>query len=65
MQHTQQLLMPDGKLILFQYSLQNKRLFERFFRLLHHTHVLLNLPPAYVLTYIPESTSTSPNKLAA
>lgn len=64
LQHTQQLLQPTGKLILFQYSLQNQRLFARFFRLLHHTHVLLNLPPAYVLTYAPESVALS-NKLAA
>ncbi|MBX0289088.1 methyltransferase [Hymenobacter sp. HSC-4F20] len=55
LEHTQQILQPDGKLILFQYSLQNKRLFEKFFRPLHEEHVLLNLPPAYVLTYVPSS----------
>lgn len=65
LQHTQQLLLPDGKLILFQYSLQNRRLFERFFRLLHHTHVLLNLPPAYVLTYAPDTNAAAADKLAA
>ncbi|GGF26152.1 class I SAM-dependent methyltransferase [Hymenobacter cavernae] len=52
-EHTQQLLLPAGKLILFQYSLQNRKLFEKFFRLTGHTHVLLNLPPAYVLAYEP------------
>ncbi|WP_133272338.1 class I SAM-dependent methyltransferase [Hymenobacter radiodurans] len=56
MQQTQQALLPDGKLILFQYSLQNKRLFERFFRLLDDTYVLLNIPPAHVLVYTPETT---------
>ncbi|OUJ74261.1 class I SAM-dependent methyltransferase [Hymenobacter crusticola] len=54
LEHTQQLLLPPGKLILFQYSLQNRKLFERFFRLTGHAHVLLNLPPAYVLTYEPK-----------
>jgi phospholipid N-methyltransferase len=55
LEHTQELLQPNGKLVLFQYSLQNTRLFERFFRLQHKEHVLLNLPPAYVLTYTPAS----------
>lgn len=59
LEHTAQILGPEGKLILFQYSLQNKRLFERFFRPLQEEHVLLNLPPAYVLTYAP----TPPNKV--
>ncbi|WP_139920887.1 class I SAM-dependent methyltransferase [Hymenobacter sp. DG01] len=53
LEHTAQLLGPEGRLVLFQYSLQNKRLFERFFRPLQEEHVLLNLPPAYVLTYAP------------
>lgn len=53
---TRQILLPDGKLILFQYSLQNKRLFERFFRLVNDTYVLLNLPPAHVLEFAPQST---------
>ena len=65
LQHTQQLLQPAGKLILFQYSLQNRRLFERFFRLLDHAHVLLNLPPAYVLTYAPTGSVAAASKLAA
>jgi phospholipid N-methyltransferase len=51
--HTRQLLEPAGKLILFQYSLQNTKLFERFFAEVGHQHVLLNLPPAYVLVYSP------------
>jgi phospholipid N-methyltransferase len=53
LEHTQQLLEPAGKLILFQYTLLNTRLFERFFRLVQQDHVLLNLPPAYVLVYEP------------
>ncbi|GGG57535.1 class I SAM-dependent methyltransferase [Hymenobacter glacieicola] len=53
LEHTRQLLAPAGKLILFQYSLQNKKLFTRFFRSLTETHVLQNLPPAYVLVYEP------------
>lgn len=52
-EHTRQVLAPGGKLILFQYSLRNRKLFERFFRLVGHAHVLRNLPPAYVLTYEP------------
>ncbi|WP_046244166.1 class I SAM-dependent methyltransferase [Hymenobacter terrenus] len=53
--HTQQLLLPVGTLILFQYSLRNTKLFEKFFRLLSREHVLLNLPPAHVLVYAPLS----------
>ncbi|UOQ64722.1 class I SAM-dependent methyltransferase [Hymenobacter volaticus] len=53
LEHTRQILLPAGKLILFQYSLQNKKLFGRFFRQLDEAHVLLNLPPAYVLVYEP------------
>jgi len=53
LEHTHQLLLPRGRLILFQYSLQNRKLFERFFQQQHHTHVLLNLPPAHVLVYAP------------
>jgi phospholipid N-methyltransferase len=52
-EHTRELLLPASKLILFQYSLRNKKLFEKFFRLLNHEHVLLNLPPAHVLVYAP------------
>lgn len=48
---TQQVLVPTGRLILFQYSLRNLKLFGRFFRLCGRAHVLLNLPPAYVLVY--------------
>ncbi|MFC7670339.1 class I SAM-dependent methyltransferase [Hymenobacter humi] len=58
LEHTRDVLPPDGKLILFQYSLQNTKLFERFFRLESQTHVLLNLPPAHVLVYTPEAGST-------
>ncbi|WP_375419288.1 class I SAM-dependent methyltransferase [uncultured Hymenobacter sp.] len=57
--HTRQLLAPAGTLVLFQYSLQNTRLFKRFFRLREQTHVLRNLPPAYVLAYTPASTPES------
>lgn len=53
LEHTRQILLPAGKLILFQYSLQNKRLFGKFFHQLDEAHVLLNLPPAYVLVYEP------------
>lgn len=53
LKHTQQLLRPAGRLVLFQYTLRNTRLFERFFHLLDSHHVLLNLPPAYVLVYTP------------
>jgi phospholipid N-methyltransferase len=56
LEHTRQVLAPAGRLILFQYSLRNRRLFERFFRLCGHTHMLLNLPPAYVLVYEPRET---------
>jgi phospholipid N-methyltransferase len=59
LEHTQQLLQPAGKLILFQYSLRNKRLFERFFTPLSDTHVLLNLPPAHVLVYAPNPATSS------
>jgi phospholipid N-methyltransferase len=59
LEHTQQLLQPAGKLILFQYSLRNKRLFERFFTSLSDTHVLLNLPPAHVLVYAPNPAAAS------
>jgi phospholipid N-methyltransferase len=53
LEHTREVLWPDGKLILFQYSLQNTRLFERFFKAVSRAHVLLNLPPAHVLVYEP------------
>ncbi|MCB2377993.1 methyltransferase [Hymenobacter sp. BT635] len=53
LEHTRQLLQPNGQLILFQYSLRNTRLFEKFFQPLGQEYVLLNLPPAYVLTYAP------------
>ena len=53
LEHTRHVLWPEGKLILFQYSLQNTKLFERFFYLLGREHVLLNLPPAYVMVYAP------------
>jgi|SRR6476661_6513961 len=56
LEHTQQqVLRPEGRLILFQYSLRNKKLFGRFFRLLNDQQVLLNLPPAHVLLYEPLS----------
>ena len=64
LQHTQQLLIPDGKLILFQYSLQNKRLFERFFRFLDDSYVLLNIPPAHVLVYTPQVEAAQVTKAA-
>jgi phospholipid N-methyltransferase len=51
--HTRQLLAPRGLLVLFQYSLRNQKLFHRFFRPVDQHHVLLNLPPAYVLVYAP------------
>jgi len=54
--HTREVLLPAGQLILFQYSLQNTKLFERFFELKDHTRVLLNLPPAHVLVYTPSAT---------
>lgn len=59
--HTQQLLWPDGRLILFQYSLQNSKLFARFFRQLDHSRVLLNLPPAHVLVYAPTAEVPAPS----
>ena len=49
--HTRQVLTPTGRLILFQYSLRNRQLFEAHFRLIGHAHVLRNLPPAHVLEY--------------
>lgn len=63
--HTQHLLLPDGKLVLFQYSLQNTKLFEKFFRLLDQTYVLLNLPPAYVLTYTPKHDEPAEEQVTA
>ena len=54
LEHTRSILLPNGKLVLFQYSLRNERLFGKFFRQVNQEHVLLNLPPAYVLTYVPE-----------
>lgn len=67
LEHTRQLLLPGGQLIFFQYSLQNRRLFERFFRPLSHAHVLLNLPPAHVLVYAPtpEASASAPHPAAA
>ncbi|AIZ64201.1 hypothetical protein PK28_11835 [Hymenobacter sp. DG25B] len=53
LENTRQALQPAGRLILFQYSLRNKKLFGRFFQLLSNVHVLLNIPPAYVLVYGP------------
>jgi phospholipid N-methyltransferase len=44
LEHTRALLAPAGKLILF----------ERFFQLVDHTYVLLNVPPAHVLVYAPK-----------
>lgn len=51
--HTQHLLQPAGQLILFQYTLRKKRLFARFFHRVARTHVLRNMPPAYVMVYEP------------
>ncbi|GAB2943974.1 rRNA adenine N-6-methyltransferase family protein [Hymenobacter coalescens] len=65
LEHTRDLLLPEGRLILFQYSLRNRRLFERFFRLAQHEHVLLNLPPAHVLVYTPAAPATADNPVAA
>ncbi|MBF9143760.1 class I SAM-dependent methyltransferase [Hymenobacter properus] len=67
LEHTRQLLLPSGRLILFQYSLQNRKLFERFFQPLDHAHVLLNLPPAHVLVYAPtpEASTSGPPPAAA
>jgi phospholipid N-methyltransferase len=55
LEHTQHLLQPAGKLILFQYSQQNKKLFNKFFCQLKEDYVLLNVPPAYVMVYEPLS----------
>jgi phospholipid N-methyltransferase len=65
LEHTRQLLLPNGQLILFQYSLQNRKLFERFFRQLDHAHVLLNLPPAHVLVYEPTAEAAASASRAA
>ncbi|KAA9327643.1 methyltransferase domain-containing protein [Hymenobacter busanensis] len=59
LEHTAQLLHPNGRLVLFQYSLRNKRLFERFFRPENHVHVLLNVPPAHVLVYAPKAAESA------
>jgi phospholipid N-methyltransferase len=61
LEHTREILLPNGKLILFQYSLQNTKLFERFFCLVQQKHVLRNLPPAYVLVYTPAETCAPPS----
>jgi phospholipid N-methyltransferase len=58
LEHTCRVLLPQGKLVLFQYSLQNIKLFERFFCLVHQAHVLRNLPPAHVLVYTPKENCT-------
>ncbi|MCB2408026.1 class I SAM-dependent methyltransferase [Hymenobacter lucidus] len=63
--HTRQLLAPAGQLILFQYSLQNMKLFGKFFRLREQEHVLLNLPPAYVLLFEPTDVETKSQPSAA
>ncbi|WP_426061093.1 class I SAM-dependent methyltransferase [Hymenobacter sp. B1770] len=60
--HTRKVLLPKGKLILFQYSLQNTKLFERFFSLVHKVHVLRNLPPAHVLVYAPKDQAANEKK---
>jgi phospholipid N-methyltransferase len=65
LEHTQHLLQPSGKLILFQYSLQNTKLFERFFHRLQHHYVLLNLPPAHVLEYAPNPATTAEHGAAS
>ncbi|SFQ58031.1 class I SAM-dependent methyltransferase [Hymenobacter arizonensis] len=59
LEHTRDVLLPHGKLILFQYSLQNTKLFERFFCLVRQEHVLRNLPPAHVLVYTPQENCTT------
>jgi phosphatidylethanolamine/phosphatidyl-N-methylethanolamine N-methyltransferase len=60
LEHTASLLREtQGKLVLFQYSLQNVRLFERFFCQVDRQHVLLNLPPAYVLLYAPKAATAA------
>ncbi|TYZ14379.1 SAM-dependent methyltransferase [Hymenobacter lutimineralis] len=64
LEHTRELLLPAGQLILFQYSLRNTRLFERFFQPIGQEHVLLNLPPAYVLRYQPLRAAPAPRARA-
>ncbi|GAA4383444.1 class I SAM-dependent methyltransferase [Hymenobacter koreensis] len=59
LEHTRELLGAAGRLILFQYSLRNERLFERFFRQQNHQYVLLNLPPAHVLVYASDEKSAA------
>lgn len=48
---TRRLLRPGGKLVLFQYTTRKKELFDECFTLCRQSRVLLNFPPAFVLTY--------------
>lgn len=43
-------LKPDGRFILFQYTLFKKKLFEQYFKKTEIKRELRNVPPAYVLS---------------
>lgn len=47
---TRRCLSDKGRFISFQYSLLKKNVFSEYFNILGYKKVLLNLPPAYVLT---------------
>lgn len=47
---TSDLLKNKGKFITFQYSLFKLKLFKKYFKKIKYSKVLLNFPPAYVLT---------------
>ena len=48
--NTTDILKDNGEFITFQYSLVKKRLFKSYFNSIKSKKVIINLPPAYVLT---------------
>lgn len=47
---TKKALGKKGFFITFQYSLLKKRTFEKYLDIIKKSHILLNFPPAYILT---------------
>lgn len=50
LKQTQVHLKPDGRFILFQYTLFKKKLFEQYFKKTEIKREMRNVPPAYVLS---------------
>ncbi len=48
---THENLAPHGHFVLFQYTRLKLALFARYFKCVKTDHILLNIPPAFVLTY--------------